>query len=207
MVDGNRFTAYAIETTSYECINDAYMKIRLNHAEARHIVCAWNFPSTRAYESSSYCNDGDHGVGQHILQLLRVNDLSHIAVFIVRNYTGKLNDKRLQAYAQALQKVINRMPTNTINKKQQKMNIINLGEQPSNTYAGAVLHSNRPSKKGQVHRRGRGRGRGRGGRGSYRGGGGGSHTQDRRQDEDQTEVYVPPVPYINRPSNREYSQD
>ena len=63
-VKGNKFTAYSMCTDNFVDINDAYMKIRLNHAEARHIICAWNIPGVKRYECEGSCDDDDYGVSK-----------------------------------------------------------------------------------------------------------------------------------------------
>ena len=193
-VNGNTFTAYSVNTAKYKIINDAYMKLRLNHADAKHIVCAWHFPSPKMYESS---DDGDHGAGHHILRVMRDNKITHTAVYIVRQGSTKLHDGRLEQYTNALVEVINRFLMNLITKKEQQIKICSESSAQYNTYANAVRSGN---KRGTVHRRGRGgRGSRRGGRGGRgRGGGGrGGHRQSYNEPSnrnEQAEVYIPKIP-------------
>ena len=74
--EGNKFLAYSICTADFQTLQDVYMQIRLNHAEARHIVAAWNIPGTNEYETADGCDDDDHGVAREIVQLMLANDIT-----------------------------------------------------------------------------------------------------------------------------------
>ena len=117
--EGNRFKAYSVCTGDYEMLQDAYMQVRLNHAEARHIVAAWNIPGTKEYESADGCDDDDHGVAREIVQLLKDNAITHRGIFVVRNCKKKLNAERIPMYIQAVKSVIKKHPENKIAKKTQ----------------------------------------------------------------------------------------
>ena len=133
-VKGNRFTAYSLCTTKYEKINQAYMKIRLNHAEARHIVCAWNIPGTQDFERTDGCDDEDHGVSEAIIQMLLENQVSHRAIFVVRNCQEKLHAERIPSYLKAVKNVVTKYPVNSITQIQDKVQTL---EDPT-SYAAAV---------------------------------------------------------------------
>ena len=111
MIEGNTFVAYSLCTTDFEKINDAYMKLRLNHAEAKHIVCAWNIPGPRPYESVDCCDDNDHGVGYNIQKLMMQSNITHRVIYVVRNMGKKLNEKRIPSYVSAVKKLMEQFPT------------------------------------------------------------------------------------------------
>ena len=103
---GNKFIPYSLCTTDYQRINDAYMKLRLNHAEARHIICAWNNVGVPIYECADGCDDGDHGASEAVLQMMIDNNIKNRTIFIVRNCGQKLYDSRLDCYIKAARQVI-----------------------------------------------------------------------------------------------------
>ena len=171
-VDDNVFTPYSMCTTDYKQIENAYMKLRLNHAEAKHIVCAWNIPGPKPFESIDNCDDGDHGMGYMIQKLMMTNSITHRVIFIVRNVGYKLNDKRAETYIKAAKAAIMKHPMNhLINKTQTVTEEV---EEKESTYARAVQNRLPEQPKGKVIRRNpnkrnkdphatRGRDRGRGG--------------------------------------------
>ena len=97
-VQGNIFTGYTVCTNKIEDIQDAYMKLRLNHAGARHIVCAFRIPGINTAESNDHCDDEDYGASLPILQAMSQDNISCRAVFVVRKCGMKLNNDRIPAY-------------------------------------------------------------------------------------------------------------
>ena len=177
--DGNLFTAYSYEATEYQAIQDAYMKIRLNHPSARHIVCAWSIPGRKIYEANDYCDDEEHGIGKHILDLLIDNNITCRAVFVVQKFGRKLNNERIAAYVEAAQSVVKQYPFNSILEKNQHVDPQLAGKHPASnqrsnnppTYANITKGTAKsppdgppPSQgiRGRGGRRGGLRGRGRG---------------------------------------------
>ena len=101
---GNTFTAYTVCTNSIQEVQDAYMKIRLNHPEARHIVAAWNIPAQQDYDNADGCDDDEHGIANVLVKCLKKNEISHRAVYIVRNCGERMYGRRAPAYLHVLEK-------------------------------------------------------------------------------------------------------
>ena len=154
---GNTFIPYVACVDSTDQVQDLYMKIRLSHAEARHIICAYSVPGAEVLECSDHCDDEDHGVSKAVLDILLENNISHRAVFIVRNVGDKLHDERISTYAAAAKAILS---THTWNSKTQSDQKI----QHSDTQQTG-LKSKNTGKGGYVYR---GRGRGGGRRGGFR---------------------------------------
>ena len=188
--NGNKFTPYTAAVSEYEDISKMYMKIRLNHAEARHIVCAWRVPGIDVHEANDGCDDDDHGISSAILEWMKTQQITHRVLFVVRNCGEKLKNDRIPMYIQACERVVSEYPENKLLKKHQ----IPIGNRvsPDKSYATAAGdmrtrrepdQKNRGRGQGFVRRRGN---RGRGNRG--RGRGGYRHTQTTNEDPD---VYIP----------------
>ena len=166
--DQNKFTAYSLCTNNYRTAQDAYMQIRLNHAEARHIVCAWYIPSQNDYEDIDWCDDDEYGAGAAVANVLKENKITHRVVYIVRNCGQKLNKKRLPLYQSVAKKLLQQYPENPICGKTQLIEDKPYDEMRQETYARAVQQGSK-KKDHPIHRgrgqgrRGHGRGRGRGG--------------------------------------------
>ena len=58
---GNTFIPYAMDVNDFQAIRDGYLKLRLIHAPARHIVCAYHLPGQDAQKhlNSDSCDDQD----------------------------------------------------------------------------------------------------------------------------------------------------
>ena len=117
----NYFTGYTIAAADAGMIKDAYMKLRLNHAEARHIVCAWNIPGLNRFECEDYADDQDLGMGSVLLKQLQDNNITHRAIFVVRKCGQKLNQDRAECYRQVAVKTLQINPANSVLKTQQQI--------------------------------------------------------------------------------------
>ena len=94
----NKFIGYSACVQSFQEVEDLYMKMRLNHAEARHIVCVWSLPGIKKHEVMDVCDDEEYGVASPLLQMFKENNITHRAVFIVRKVGNKLTAQRIQLY-------------------------------------------------------------------------------------------------------------
>ena len=109
------FTAYTASVNSYDDIQKAYRKMKILHASATHIVCAYRIPGVRKFESEDYCEDNDHACGRILLEWMTNNNIECQAIFVVRNYGGeKLGVKRFECYTRAAAEVIKKYPINDI---------------------------------------------------------------------------------------------
>ena len=200
--DGNKFTPYAMSVDSFETINKAYMKVKLTHAEARHIVCVWRIPGVNIHESNDGCDDEDHGVSQVILDWMKKQNITHKVIFVVRNCAGKLYSDRMTTYIKAVETVMTEFPMNNIIHKNQCPT--SEYTSPGKTYAAAAASPPSDRGRGQQITKGSGtvtrRGRGRGPRRGGRGGRGATGRQPKRDDKNYKEKqrsaertqYVPP---------------
>ena len=78
---------YAIDSADYTTIRQAYHKIRLLNARAKHVVCAYSIKGTEKYYCNDFVDDNDHGVGKALLDAMISSDVQCKAVYIVR-YCG-----------------------------------------------------------------------------------------------------------------------
>ena len=95
---GSVYIPYAIDVNDYQKVRDVYMKIRILHAQARHIVCAFSLPGTpeQHHHLHDSCDDGKFGAGSLLLSEMEKANIYCKAFYIVR-YTGteKLGRDRL----------------------------------------------------------------------------------------------------------------
>ena len=174
---GNKFTAYCVPVKSFQMIRDVYMKLRLNHAAARHIVCAYRVPGLKLVECNDCCDDEEYGVAGRLLEILCDNNITHTALYVVRNCGQKLKEEKAMMYVKVAVASIKKSPVNLMTNKQQNVSELRVSNTSPNSYAAAVMSRNNPNRKekrgyvkrgGKTNRGGRGRGcgdsiRGRGG--------------------------------------------
>ena len=140
---GNNFIGYLVSAGNTRQVQDAYMKIRLSHAEARHIICAYNVPGIDVIQNANHCDDEDYGASQALLELLVKNKLNNRAVFVVRNCGEKLYEERIPTYIRAARAVIDKFPWNDLLKVNQTLQPV----QEADNANGQI-----PKKWGRVNR-------------------------------------------------------
>ena len=165
-------------------VRDLYAHVKLNHADARHIICAWRIPGLSKYECEDSCDDDDVGAGAAVLRFMKNNNIMCRAILVVRRCGNRLYDERIPTYIKCAEETIKKNSYNTLAKTTDQVATNDHGQL---TYAGAVKSPPKPSAT--VRGRGRGQGRGRGGRSRRRGGGRGTATGNLPVQENN--VYIP----------------
>ena len=96
------FKGFTAKVTTHEQINNLYMKMKLNHPYARHIVCAYSIPGEEKHYTNDFCDDEEPGAGRTLLQLLNQYEISERVIFVTRVYGGqKMSSDRFECYKQA----------------------------------------------------------------------------------------------------------
>ena len=120
--EGNYFTGYTICIQTHKEIRDAYMKLKLTKAEARHIVCAYNIPGMELQYCKDYWDDEEYGAGKFLLKLLMDHKITSRAIFIVCRTNGrKIGTIRHKHFMDAAISAINVNQYNKYAKKEQKI--------------------------------------------------------------------------------------
>ena len=114
VAEGNTIMAAAKDVADFTDVNNAYLAVKLKYAGARHIVAAWNIPTELKIDGQNFCDDGDHGIGREILNMMKENDISHKAVFLIRYCSKKLQQVRFDMYKTAFIKLLEKFPANSI---------------------------------------------------------------------------------------------
>ena len=96
------FTGYCVDVSSFEDVNDCYIKMRLIQPEARHIVCAYWIDYPEKCYAMDFCDDGEPASGRLLLDVLTSNGLKGKAIFVARKYGGtRMGADRFICYSQA----------------------------------------------------------------------------------------------------------
>ena len=65
--DGSEFIRYAAEVGNYEDLHKVYRKLKMNHPDATHVVCACRLPGKNVGICKDFTDDEEYGVGQTLL--------------------------------------------------------------------------------------------------------------------------------------------
>ena len=159
---GNTFTGYTACVDSPEQVQEAYMKIKVNHSDARHVICAYYLPGTEKLEMIDCCDDEDYGAARPVLDFMVRHKVSHRVVFIVRQVGEKLNEKRNEMYLKTAQATLHAFSYNELLKVNQEVK----DREDTRSYEtprrgrGSVRRGPKRNQRAGVDR---GRGQGRGG--------------------------------------------
>ena len=115
---GNTFIGYLIDANTHQPIRRAYLKLRLMHPRARHIVCAFNIPGIGPHFQDT-CDDDDYGASRPILKAMIDSGIESKAIFVVRYMGQKLNNERFSSYLEAAERVLQQHPTNRLRGEDQ----------------------------------------------------------------------------------------
>ena len=118
--ENSEFLAFTAAVSSLKEISEGYMKIKLEHPGARHIVAVWCISGTKRHEVEDFQDDGEVGVGRICLQVMKENNITNRAFYIVRYYGGiKMGNDRFDCYIRVMKDALANSPTNRYTKTKQ----------------------------------------------------------------------------------------
>ena len=119
-IEDSALVPYIADVRNHQEIREIYLKIKLLHAKAKHIVCAYHLPGKEKHIQQDYVDDEEHGVGRRLLGILQANNIMNKAIFIAR-FGGniKLEEGRLRSYEEAALKTFEMNNFNAILDKHQ----------------------------------------------------------------------------------------
>ena len=110
--EGSIFDGYTAAVATHKEVRDLYLKVRLMHPQARHVVCAYNIKGDPIY-NQDFCDDGEHSAGRAILNSLLNWNMDNRVVFVTRVYGGtKMGAGRFECYKDASKMAIQALPWN-----------------------------------------------------------------------------------------------
>ena len=160
----SEFAAYVVPANERTLVEKAYMKLRLVHPLAKHIICSYSVPGLPRFQHEEYCDDNETGAGKFIMNMMKASQLTNVAVFVVRYQHGeKIGNKRFELMTDAIISAFNMFPFNKYTNRNQILKTI---EVEKNSSVMQVVRSGgrgmrkpiRSSEKSRV-RGGRNRGR------------------------------------------------
>ena len=122
---GSEFYSFAVKVKSVQEVKKAYMKVRIKHADATHVCCAYRLDKPNGPFKQESIDDGEIGASRVMMQVMKEKEVTQTAVFVVRHYGGKhLGKRRHDIYrfqTESALKAIN----SRINKIKQRANRLN----------------------------------------------------------------------------------
>ena len=91
---GSEFISYAVKVKSVAEVDRAYKKMRIKHAGATHVICAYRLDNPIGPYRQQAVDDGDFGLGRAALKVLKKKEIVNTCIFIVRYYGGTHLGKR-----------------------------------------------------------------------------------------------------------------
>ena len=117
---------------THDEIQKAYCQLKLLYPEAQHIICAYYLPGSNQHTSRDYCDDGYHGAGCFLLELLIRSDCQNRAIFVARFPRGqKLGVAHFKCFAEVAKSALEAMPYNYITNADQGIKQQTMQEQKS----------------------------------------------------------------------------
>lgn len=103
--DRSQFGSFIAEAHSFEEVRAAYLKLRMKYSDATHVSCAYRLPGANTPNNQDYSDDGEFGCGRTMLKVLKSENISNVAIFMVRYYGGKhLGIRRYDIFRQLAEK-------------------------------------------------------------------------------------------------------
>ena len=90
----SRFRGYACAVSSLSDVSKAYKHLKIKHCDATHVILAYRLANVDPLDGEGWCDDGEHQAGSKLLKMLRNNNKTQTAVFVVRYYGGIHLQKR-----------------------------------------------------------------------------------------------------------------
>ena len=112
--NGSVFQGYVVPVNTVNMINKAYMKLRLIHPQAQHLMSAFSVPGLPRCYNKGDCDDKEIGAGRMLQDMIRDSHLNNIALFVVRTQHGpKIGSVRFDMIQKAAISAVERNPDNS----------------------------------------------------------------------------------------------
>ena len=108
---GSTFRAYSIKASTLQQVRVAYNKLKNENLDATHIMCAYRIFGAKVSRLQDYSDDGEHGGGRAILNIIKEAKIWNFAVFVVRHKFGSnLGKRRFELISEVAKMAISSYP-------------------------------------------------------------------------------------------------
>ena len=113
----SEFVGYVADVNNIEEANMVYKRIRYEHIQDEHLICAVRTPAPLAVDQELFYDDEDHGMGRVLLDYMKEAEIRNRIICVSRNmYGGHIGEKRFDAIVQAAKLAMNKKPLNEVLK-------------------------------------------------------------------------------------------
>ena len=108
--EGSKFLSFAAEVNTINDVKTLYKKLKTEHQMATHIIGAYRIFGQEHHLLQSFCDDGEHGGGRRMLNILKEEGIFNLAIFVVRYKDGKnIGKARFEIITELTKMIIARM--------------------------------------------------------------------------------------------------
>ena len=83
---GSEYYSYIAKVNSEKDVQQAYLKVKIKHADATHVSCAYRLDNPLGPYHQQAIDDKDYGIGRSLLKILKQKEMCCFAIFLVRYY-------------------------------------------------------------------------------------------------------------------------
>ena len=154
--DGNVFWGYTLPVNNIQQINQAYLKLRILHPRARHIICAYILENVQDPEQMNFCDDGEIAAGRILLKLLQENNMQKRAIFALRYFgENKIGNERFSCIQSAVESALRKGPQNCYTGCEQQVTT-NTGDRQRQLNSLRGMQQMKTTNRGRPNYKGRG---------------------------------------------------
>ena len=116
------FRAFTKPVQSHAEIRDLYMHMKLRYPEMTHIICSYVIPGVQTHYTRDFCDDGENGAGQTLLNAMVHSGISSRVIFVMRKAgKQKLGGRRFLNILLAAKNTLEAAPENNFSKKKEAL--------------------------------------------------------------------------------------
>ena len=87
-IEGSSFQGYSAEFEMLKELKLIYDSVKAMNMDAKHVVCAFHLPGRNFVHLQDGCDDGEHGAARILLNAMKLVNMFHRVIIVVRRYDG-----------------------------------------------------------------------------------------------------------------------
>ena len=136
---GSEYLSYGLKVKSTADVTKAYQKLKIKHADATHISCAYHLQNPIGPYRQEHIDDNDIGIGRAMMKTIKQKEATEIAVFVIRYYGGvHLGKRRFEIAEHLTERTVQAVLSKEIlkrKKSQRKMSSGSLSQMSQDSHA------------------------------------------------------------------------
>ena len=104
---GSEFMCYFQRINSVDEVQQGLVKLKIKHGDATHIPVAYRLANSKGPYNQEYLDNQEFGAGRRILNVLKQEEITNVAVFTPRYYGGqKMGARHFQIYQELAERAV-----------------------------------------------------------------------------------------------------